>query len=92
MAIVEKQPAPEKMFTVEEATRWLTCPQPVPLPILQKLGKDCSLVARIWKVETGIKLTPEKKWPQEKTYPTSIIREVFGSNPDVRDFLPKVEG
>lgn len=88
MTTVETAAPAEKLYTVEEASKWLTCPQPVPLPLLQKLGKDCSLVARVWNVPTGVKLTPTKPWPQEKTYPASIIREVFGSNPDTRHCLP----
>lgn len=84
----ETAPATPKMYTVEEASRWLTCPQPAPLPLLQKLGKDCSLVSRIWKIATGVKPTPDKPWPQEKTYTVEVIREVFGSNPDTRNFLP----
>lgn len=79
-----------KLYTVEEASRWLTCAQPLPLPLLQKLGKDCSLVTRIWKTPTGYKPTPDKPWPQEKTYTAEVIREVFGSNPDTRNFLPPI--
>lgn len=78
----------EPLYTVEEASRWLNCAQPVPLTLLQKLGKDCSLVSRIWKTTTGVKPTPDKPWPQEKTYTAAVIREVFGSNPDTRNFLP----
>lgn len=81
-----------KLYTVEEASRWLTCQQPIPLSLLQKLGKDCSLVSRIWKIDTGVKPTPDKSWPQEKTYTAEVIREVFGSNPDTREFLPKLPG
>lgn len=75
-------------FTVEEASRWLTCPQPVPLKILQKLGKDCSLLCRIRNVGTTIRLTPHQPWPNERAYPSEIIREVFAGNPETAPFLP----
>lgn len=78
------------LYTVEEASRWLTCDQPIPLPLLQKLGKDCSMVSRIWKAPTGVKPTPDKPWPQEKTYTAEVIKEVFGKNPATRDHLPQV--
>lgn len=80
----------EPLYTVEEASRWLTCAQPVPLPLLQKLGKDCSLVSRIWRTPKGTREVTGKKWTTEYTYTAAVIREVFGSNPDTRDFLPPI--
>lgn len=77
-------------FTVEEASRWLTCPQPVPLRLLQQLGKDCSMVARIRNVEWSLRPTPNQRWPNERAYPVDIIREVFAANPETAPFIPKV--
>lgn len=78
-------------FTVEEASRWLTCKQPVPLPLLQKLGKDCSMVCRLRGIPHTLRLTPTKRWPSEKAYPAAIIREVFEMNPDTKPYLPAAE-
>lgn len=77
-------------YTVEEASRWLTCPQPVPLKLLQQLGKDCSMVARIRNVEWSLRSTPHQRWPNERAYPADIIREVFAANPETAPFIPKV--
>lgn len=75
-------------FTVEQASRWLTCAQPVPLPLLQRLGKDCSMVCRI-RGATFVDVPVQgKNWPTERGYPAAIIQEVFLANPDTRAFLP----
>jgi len=78
-------------FTVEEASRWLTCAQPINLKLLQQLGKDCSMVCRIRNAEWSIRPTPEKRWPSERAYPAKIIREVFLANPETAPYVPKVE-
>jgi hypothetical protein len=81
-------------WTVEEASRWLTCAQPVELALLQKLGKDCSMVCRIrnsfWvdKPVAG-KPVAGKRGPTERAYPVEIIREVFLTNPQTAQFVPK---
>lgn len=76
-------------FTVEQASRWLTCPQPVALPLLQRLGKDCSMVCRI-RGATFVDVPVQgKNWPTERGYPAAIIQEVFLANPDTRAFVPK---
>lgn len=75
-------------FTVEQASRWLTCAQPVPLPLLQRLGKDCSMVCRI-RGATFVDVPVQgKNWPTERGYPAAIIQEVFLANPDTRPFVP----
>lgn len=76
------------MFTVEEASRWLTCPQPVPLKLLQQLGKDCAMVARLHKHPMGSKPTPDKPWPSEKTYCREVIVTVFKTNPATAPYVP----
>jgi hypothetical protein len=81
-------PGTPDMFTVEEASRWLTCPQPVPLKLLQQLGKDCAMVSRLHKQPMGTKFTPDKPWPQEKTYMAEVIRVVFQTNPATAPFVP----
>jgi hypothetical protein len=76
-------------FTVEQASRWLTCAQPVPLPLLQRLGKDCSMVCRIRGAKFVDVPVQGKSWPTERGYPAAIIQEVFLANPDTRRFVPK---
>ncbi len=81
--------APQTHFTVEQASRWLTCAQPVPLPLLQRLGKDCSMVCRI-RGATFIDVPVQgKSWPTERGYPAAILQEVFLANPDTRPYIPK---
>lgn len=77
-------------FTVEEASRWLTCAQPVELKLLQKLGMDCSMLARIRGIEWSLRPTPHQRWPNERAYPAEVIREVFLANPDTAPYVPKV--
>ena len=80
--------SPQTHFTVEQASRWLTCAQPVPLPLQQRLGKDCSMVCRI-RGATFVDVPVQgKNWPTERGYPAAIIQEVFLANPDTRPFVP----
>jgi len=76
-------------FTVEQASRWLTCAQPVPLPLLQRLGKDCSMVCRIRGAKFVDVPVQGNSWPTERGYPAAIIQEVFMANPDTRPYVPK---
>ena len=76
-------------YTVEEASRFLTCAQPVPLPILQQLGKDASLYCRVRGIAWIDKPVVGKRWPSERGYTLATIREVFALNPAVRDYVPK---
>lgn len=78
----------EGYWTVEEASRFLTCEQPVPLPVLQQLGKDASLYCRINQIPWKDKPVSGKRWPSERAYTVSVILEVFRLNPAVRDFVP----
>lgn len=80
----------EPHFTVEEASRWLTCIQPVPLRLLQQLGRDCSMVCKIRSIEWKLRPTPTQPWPNERAYPAAVIREVFAANPDTAPYIPKV--
>lgn len=79
----------EPTFTVEEASRWLTCPQPLPMKLLQKLGKDCSMVCRIRGLTPFKRPTPTQRWPYENAYPVAIIREVFEANPETAPHIPR---
>jgi hypothetical protein len=76
-------------YTVEEASRFLTCAQPVPLPILQQLGKDASLFCRIRQIGWVDKPVLGKRWPSERGYAKDVILEVFRLSPAVRDFVPQ---
>lgn len=79
----------EEYYTVEEASRWLTCMQPVELRTLQQLGKDCSLICKIRDIDWTLRATPHQSWPSERAYPASIIREVFALNPVTAPYIPK---
>ncbi len=84
---------PEKInvkghFTVEEASRWLTCVQPVPLELLQQLGRDCSMLARIRGIKWSLRPTPHQRWANERAYPAEVIREVFAANPETAPHVP----
>lgn len=87
--LAEDSAAAKACWTVEEASRWLTCEQPVALALLQRLGKDCSMVARIRNTPCTQKPVYGKRWPTERAYPVEIIREVFSLNPDTAPYLPK---
>lgn len=77
-------------LTVEEASRWLTCAQPVEMRVLQQLGKDCSMVCRIRNIEWSLRPTPHQRWPNERAYPTEVLREVFAANPETAPHIPRV--
>lgn len=81
--------APDTNFTVEEASRFLTCWQPLPVGLLGKLGKDCSMVCRIRDSAWTERPTPTKTWLKERAYPFEIIREVFELNPDTAPYIPR---
>lgn len=80
---------PDSNFTVEEASRFLTCRQPVPVSLLGKLGKDCSMVCRIKEIGWTLRPTPGMPWPNERAYPAAVIKEVFELNPDTAPYVPK---
>jgi hypothetical protein len=77
-------------WTVKEASAWLTCRQPVPLALLGKLGKDCSMVCRI-KNLAWTERPVAQHWGKERAYPAAVIKEVFELNPDTSPYLPKAE-
>ena len=80
---------PDDNYTVEEASRFLTCHQPVPVSLLGKLGRDCSMVCRIRGAAWTERPTPTKQWLKERAYPFAIVREVFELNPDTAPYIPK---
>lgn len=80
---------PDENWTVEEASRFLTCPQPVALDLLSKLGRDCSMVCRIHNLPWTVRATPDKPWGTERAYPFVVIREVFELNPDTAPYIPR---
>lgn len=82
--------APTEHFTVEEASRWLTCARPVPLRLLQQLGRDCSMLSRVRGIEWSLRPTPGRRWPNERAYPAAVIRDVFATNPETAPYVPKV--
>jgi hypothetical protein len=81
--------SPDTNYTVEEASRWLTCAQPVSLSLLQKLGKDCSMFCKVKQIEWSQRPTPHQRWNTERAYPAAAIREVFLLNPATAPYVPK---
>lgn len=79
----------DENFTVEEASRFLTCAQPVPLDLLRALGHDCSMVCRIWGRQWTVRPTPTKEWETERAYPPDVIREVFLTHPATAPYVPR---
>ena len=78
----------EGYWTVEEASRFLSCPQPVDLKILQQLGKDASTYCRIKRVEWKTKPVTGKRWDSERAYTQATLLEVFRLHPYTRQYLP----
>lgn len=76
-------------WTVEEASRFLSCEQPLPRELLSKLGRDCSLVCRIHGHEWTLRPVTGKDWTTERAYPVAVIREVFLTNPATAPYVPK---
>lgn len=78
----------ENRWTVQEASEWLTCEQPVSLDLLRVLGRDCSMVCRIYKMDWVDKPTPGQPWPTERAYPLEVLKEVFSRNPKTAPYMP----
>lgn len=82
-------------FTTREVCGWLKHPDgtpfEAPLRLLQQLGKDCSLCARLRNAQWTVRITPDMPWPQERAYPREIIQEVFRLNPVTRPFVEAME-
>jgi hypothetical protein len=75
----------DENFTVREACAWLKNADgsqfDPPNQVLQRLGKDASMCARIQHAQWTLRLTPNMPWPHERAYPRAIIQEVFRLNP-----------
>lgn len=83
----------EPLMTVADAVAALRQRRP-DLPVLDvgtlnKLGRDCSLVARTWLRPTGVVEVTGKRWSSEKSYTFDVIREAFSRNPATRDYVPQ---
>ncbi len=53
-----------------------------------RLGKECSMVARIHRRPTGTVEVVGEAWPTEKTYTHDVLREVFRLNPATAPYMP----
>ena len=84
----ETHPTPEPLWSVVQAATFLKTPAPLDRVTLAQLGKDCTMVARIWKRPTSTVATPDKPWPSEKTYTRDVILEAFRRHPATRDYVP----
>jgi hypothetical protein len=84
------QLVPDNNYTVQEACAFLPCPQPVPMRILQQLGKDCSMLCKVRGYGWALRPTPGKEWPNERAYPFEVIKEVFLMNPDTAPYVRAV--
>lgn len=82
------EPSYEILWSVAQAATYIKTPEPMDRTTLAQLGKDCSLVARIWGRPTSTVATPDKPWPSEKTYTRDVILEAFRRHPATRDYVP----
>lgn len=79
----------ELTWTVEKAASFLKLERPLDRATLSRLGKDCSLVARVWKRPTGVVPVVGKAWPSEKSYTKDVLMEAFRRHPVTRDYVPQ---
>lgn len=79
----------EPMMTVEQAVAFLKLPAPLGRGDLSKLGRECSMVARIHKRPTGQVEVFGQNWSHVKSYTYDVLKEVFRLNPATKDYLPK---
>lgn len=83
----------EPLMTVADAVAALRQQRPDLPPLdrgtLSKLGKDCSLYARVKKRPTGVVQVYGKNWPTEKAYTFDTLREAFRLHPATRDYVPQ---
>lgn len=79
----------EPLWTVAQAVGFLNLPAPLSIGDLSKLGKECSMVARIKFRPTGVVPVIGQRWPTEKSYTRDVLNEVFRLNPATRDYMPK---
>jgi len=78
----------EQMLSVKQAVGFLKLPAPLDRNTLSKLGKECSMVARIHRRPTGTVEVFGEAWPTEKTYTHDVLREVFRLNPATAPYMP----
>lgn len=76
------------MSSVKQAVGFLKLPAPLDRSTLSKLGKECSMVARIHRRPTGTVEVFGEAWPTEKTYTHDVLREVFRLNPATAPYMP----
>lgn len=83
----------EPLITVAQAVAMLRQRRPdmpeLDLPTLSRLGRDCSLAARVWNRPTGVVEVIGRPWPTEKSYTFDVIREAFRLHPATRDYIPQ---
>ncbi|WHB31221.1 hypothetical protein [Xanthomonas phage NEB7] len=80
----------EPMWTVEQAAQWLPGVT-LDRGTLSRLGKDCSLVVRIWKRPTGVVPVVGKAWSSEKSYTRDVLIEAFSRHPATRAAMVGVQ-
>ena len=78
----------EQMLSVKQAVDFLKLPESLDRGTLSKLGKECSMVARIHRRPTGTVEVFGEAWPTEKTYTHDVLREVFRLNPATAPYMP----
>ena len=85
----------EPLLTVAQAVQVLRQRRPdmpeLSTATLQQLGKDCTLVAGIYRRPTGKVDVVGKRWPSEKSYTFDVIREAFTRNPATKAYVPEVQ-
>ncbi|NEK74946.1 MAG: hypothetical protein G3W63_19475 [Xanthomonas euvesicatoria] len=85
--------ANEPLMTVAQAVTALRQHRPdlpdLDIGTLNRLGRDCSLYARVKHRPTGVVEVVGKPWPTEKSYTFDTLREAFRLHPATRDYVPQ---
>jgi hypothetical protein len=81
----------EPLWRVAVAAAYLNLPAPLDRATLSKLGRDCSMVARIKRRPTGVESVQGQPWPTEKAYTRDVLEEVFRLHPATAEAMKRVD-
>ena len=85
----------EQLWSIKQAVAHLRDANGNPPPLtrgdLSKLGRDCSMVARIWKRPTGSVPVVGESWTSEKSYTSDVLLEVFRIHPATKAYVSAKE-
>lgn len=91
MKIETLVPRPPPMWTVEQATRGLKGAPALGRGTLSKLGRECTLLAKLWGRPTGQVEVTGQNWTHVKSYTADVLKEVFRLNPATSPYMPTEE-